>query len=150
MKLFIVATLSTQFVAIVDDFLKIKFIQETMNVIYVLFTENPDCCMYCCFECILDWCVVCTRLVCCVYWTGVLYVLDRCVVCTGLVCCMYWTGVLYVLDWCVVCTGLVCCMYWTGFLHGLLYVIHTHGFIYSLWLASELGVGGGGGGEISL
>ena len=48
------------------------------------------------------------------YWTGVLYVLDWCVVCTGLVCCMYWTGVLYVLDWCVVCTGLVCCMYWTG------------------------------------
>ena len=35
-----------------------------------------------------------------------LYVLDWCVVCTGLVCCMYWTG--------VVCTGLVCCMYWTG------------------------------------
>ena len=38
-------------------------------------------------------------------------------------CCMYWTGVLYVLDWCVeldwcvVCTGLVCCMYWTGMLY---------------------------------
>ena len=27
-----------------------------------------------------------------------LYVLDWCVVCTGLVCCMHWTGVLYVLD----------------------------------------------------
>ena len=40
--------------------------------------------------------------------------LDWCVVGTGLVCCMYWTGVLYVLDWCVACTGLVCCMYWTG------------------------------------
>ena len=40
-------------------------------------------------------------------WTGVLYVLDWCVVCTGLVCytgqvcCMYLTGVLYVLDRCV-------------------------------------------------
>ena len=52
-----------------------------------------------------------------------LYVLNWCVVCTGLVCCMYWTGVLYVLDWCVVCNGLVYCMYWTG----VLYVIHTHG-----------------------
>ena len=61
---------------------------------------------------VLDWCVVCTGLVCCMYWTGMLYVLDWCVVCTGLVCCMYWTGVLYVLDWCVVCTGLACCMYW--------------------------------------
>ena len=40
--------------------------------------------------------------------------LDWCVVGTGLVCCMYWTGVSYVLDWCVACTGLVCCMYWTG------------------------------------
>ena len=87
----------------------------------------------------LDWCVVCTGLVCCMYWTGVLYVLDWCVVCTGLVCCMYWTGVLYVLDWCVVCTGLVCCMYWTGMF------LYIHGFIYSLWLASELvGVGGEG------
>ena len=61
-----------------------------------------------------------TVLVCCMYWTGVLYgvlhVLDWCVVCTGLVCCMYWTGVLYVLDWCVVCTGLVC---WTGVLYVL-------------------------------
>ena len=55
---------------------------------------------------VLDWCVVCTGLVCCMYWTDVLYVLDWCVVCTGLVCCMYWTGVLYALDWCVVCTGL--------------------------------------------
>ena len=52
-----------------------------------------------------DWCVVCTELVCCMYWTGVLYVLDWCVVCTGLVCCMYWTGVLYVLDWRVVCNS---------------------------------------------
>ena len=26
-----------------------------------------------------------------------LYVLDWCVVCTGLVCCMHWTGVLYAL-----------------------------------------------------
>ena len=58
----------------------------------------------------LDWCIVCTGLVRCMYWTGVLYILDWCVVCTGLVCCMYWTGVLYVLDWCVVCTELVCCM----------------------------------------
>ena len=47
----------------------------------------------------LDWCVVGTGLVCCMYWTGVLYVLNWCVVCTGLVCCN-------VLDWCVVCTGL--------------------------------------------
>ena len=34
----------------------------------------------------------------------------------------------------------------------MLCVIHTHGVIYSLWLASELGVGGwgvGGMGEIS-
>ena len=46
--------------------------------------------------------------------------LDRCVVCTGLVCCMYWTGVLYVQDWCVVCCGLgpVCCMDWCVVLHG--------------------------------
>ena len=65
---------------------------------------------------VLDWCVVCTGLVCCMYWTGVLYVLDWC---TGLVCCMYWTGMLYVLDWCVVCTGLMCCMYWTGVLYVL-------------------------------
>ena len=40
-----------------------------------------------------------------------LYVLDWCVACTGLMCCMYWTGVLYVLDWYVVYTGLV---YWIG------------------------------------
>ena len=53
------------------------------------------------------------------YWTGALYVLDWCVVCTELVCCMHWTGVLYVLDWCVVCTGLVCCMHWTGVLYVL-------------------------------
>ena len=45
---------------------------------------------------VLDWCVVCTGLMCCMYWTGVLYVLDWCV---------------YGLDWCVVCTGMVC---WTG------------------------------------
>ena len=93
------------------------------------------------------WCVVCTGLVCCMDWTGVLYVLDWCVVCAGLVCCMYWTGVLYVLDWCVVCAELVCCMDWTGVLYvldwcvectGLVcykYVIHTHGLIYSLCLA---------------
>ena len=61
----------------------------------------------------------CVGLVCCMYWTGVLYVLDWCVVCTGLVCCMYWTGALYVLDWCVVCTELVCCMHWTGVLYVL-------------------------------
>ena len=41
---------------------------------------------------VLDWCVLdwCTGLMCLhVYWTGVLYVLslDWCVVCTGLVCC---------------------------------------------------------------
>ena len=30
-----------------------------------------------------------------------MHVLDWCVACTGLVCCMYWTGVLHVLDWCV-------------------------------------------------
>ena len=45
-----------------------------------------------------------------------LYVLDLCVVCTGLVCCMYWTGVLHVLDWCVVWTRLAYCMYWNGVL----------------------------------
>ena len=39
---------------------------------------------------VLDWCDVCTGLVCSMYWTGVLYVLD---------------GVMYVLDWCDVCTG---------------------------------------------
>ena len=77
--------------------------------------------------------------------SDVLYVLNWCVVCTGLVCCMYWTGVMYVLDWCVVCTGLVCCMYWTGVLN----VIHTH-TIYSLWLASELGVGVGGRSHLKL
>ena len=30
----------------------------------------------------------CVVLVCCMYWNGVLYVLDWCVVCTQLVCCM--------------------------------------------------------------
>ena len=54
----------------------------------------------------------------CKYWTGgVMYILvwcvilDRCVVCAGLVCCMCWTGMLHVLGWYVVCAGLVC---WTG------------------------------------
>ena len=71
-----------------------------------------------------------------------LFVLDWCVVCTGLVCCMHWTGVLYVLDWCVVCTGLVCCMYWTG----VLYVIHTHGFIkFPVACFRTIGRGWGGG-----
>ena len=78
---------------------------------------------------VLDWCVVCTGLVCCMYWTGVLYVLDWCVVCTGLVCCMYWTGALYVLDWCVVCTGLVCCMYWTGVLYVLDWCVVCTGLV---------------------
>ena len=68
---------------------------------------------------VLDWCVVCTGLVCCMYWTGVLHVLDWCVVCTGLVCCVYWTGVLHVLDWYVVYTRLVCCICWTGVLYVL-------------------------------
>ena len=74
---------------------------------------------------ILDWYVVCTGLVCCMYWTGMLDVLDWCFLYAGLVCCMYWTDVWYVMGWCVVCTGhiglvldsgglyiqLVCCMY---------------------------------------
>ena len=49
----------------------------------------------------LVWCVVNVQdwRVTSMYWTGVLDVLDWCVVCTGLVCCMYWTGVLDVLDW---------------------------------------------------
>ena len=46
-----------------------------------------------------------------------LYVLDWCVVCTGLVCCMYWTGVLYALDWCVVCTGLAIPVQYTSPVH---------------------------------
>ena len=50
---------------------------------------------------ILIWCVILDRRI----------ELNWYLACTGLVCCMYWTGVLYVLDWCVVCTGLVC---WTG------------------------------------
>ena len=45
-----------------------------------------------------------------------LYVLDWCVVCTGLVCCMYWTGILHVLDWCV---GLVYRMFWTSVLYSM-------------------------------
>ena len=47
---------------------------------------------------VLDWCVVCTGLVCCMYRTGVLYVVDlgRCVV---------WTGVMYFVVWCVVLHG---------------------------------------------
>ena len=42
---------------------------------------------------VLDWRVECTGVECtgCTYWADVLYVL---VVCTGLMCCMYWTGVL--------------------------------------------------------
>ena len=55
----------------------------------------------------------------CTITCGVLYVLDWCVVCTGLVCCMYWTGVFHVLDTCVSCTGLVCFMYWAGVFHVL-------------------------------
>ena len=48
-----------------------------------------------------------------VYRTDVLYILDWWLdVCTGLVYCMYWTGVL---DWYIVCT--VGCMYWTGVLY---------------------------------
>ena len=78
----------------------------------------------------LDWCVVCTGLVCCMYWTGVMYVLDWCVEWTGLVCCMYWTGVLYVLDRCDVCTGLVCCMYWTGVMYVLGWYIGLVWFQY--------------------
>ena len=46
-----------------------------------------------------------------VIYTGVLHVLDWCVVCTGLVYCMYWTGVLV---WCIISSGQVCFMYWTG------------------------------------
>ena len=104
---------------------------------------------------VLDWCVVCTGLVCCMYWTGVLYVLDWYVVCTGLVCCVYWlvccvywtgvlcvlAGMLCVLDWCVVCTGLVCCMYWTGVLcvldwcvvcTGLTSPVHTYSLMHKV------------------
>ena len=40
----------------------------------------------------------CTGLVCCMYWTDVLYVQDWCV---GLVYRKFWTSVFYVLDWCV-------------------------------------------------
>ena len=79
---------------------------------------------------VLDWCVGCTGLVCCMYWTGVLDVLDWCVGCTGLVCCMYWTGMLYALDWCVVCTELVCWMYWTGVLYVLDWCVACTGLAY--------------------
>ena len=41
---------------------------------------------------VLDWCVVCTGQVYCMYWTGVLYVLDRCIACVA-------CAVLRVLDW---------------------------------------------------
>ena len=61
---------------------------------------------------VLDWCVVCTRLMCCMYWTGELYVLDWCVVCTGLMCCMYWIDVLYVLVHNTL--DLLCCMLYEG------------------------------------
>ena len=56
---------------------------------------------------ILDWCVVCTGLVCCnvldsglLYWTDVLvcYMYWIGAACTGLICCMYWSGVMYILD----------------------------------------------------
>ena len=40
-EVLIVVTLNTQFVAIRDDFLKIKFIQKTINVIYVLLYGKP-------------------------------------------------------------------------------------------------------------
>ena len=95
-------------------------------------------------------------------WTGVLYVLDWCVVSTGLVCCMYWTGVLSVLDWCVLCTGLVCCMYWTGHtspIHQLstynspvqhtspVHIIHFMYCVVCTQLVCCMRVGGGGGGE---
>ena len=41
-----------------------------------------------------------------------LYVLDWCVVCTGLVCCMYWTGAVYVLVHNTL--DLLCCMLYEG------------------------------------
>ena len=75
--------------------------------------------------------VWCAGLMCLHVLTGVLYVLDWRVVCTGLVCCMYRIVVLYVLiwcaglmclhvlDWCAVCTGLIRFMYLTGVLHVL-------------------------------
>ena len=62
----IVVTLNTQFVAITDDFLKIKFIQKTMNVMYVLSTTENLCvcgvylvfyvCIYVCINvCMRAW-----------------------------------------------------------------------------------------------
>ena len=64
-------------------------------------------------------------------WTGVLHVLDWCVVCTGLVCCMYWT-VLYVLDWCV---GLVYRKFWTSVLDWCLHknISVLSVLLYALW-----------------
>ena len=52
---------------------------------------------------VLDWCVVCTELMCCVYWTGVLYVLAGMLyVLAGMLYVL--AGMLYVLG---SCTGLV-------------------------------------------
>ena len=48
----------------------------------------------------------------------VLHVLDF--VCTGLMCCMYWIGVMYLLDWS--CSELLSCMYWIN----ALYVLDWH------------------------
>ena len=107
---------------------------------------------------VLDWCVVCTVLMCCMYWTGVLYVLDCCVVCTGLVRCMYWTGVLYVLDWCIglvwdhtcpIYTSPVNTSYQSSLIHqssfisqsSIRYTVCT--VLYFVW--GNRGGGGGGG-----
>ena len=70
-------------------------------------------------------------------WSGVLkvldsvfYVLDWCVVCTGLVCCMHWTGVLYALDWYV---GLVYRKFWTSVFYVLDRCVHKNvGMLYVL------------------
>ena len=59
-----------------------------------------------------------------------LYVLDWCVVCTGLVCCMYWTGVLYVLDWCVACTRLVYAL--DEYIVGVMYLLDCNVAQWSL------------------
>ena len=66
----IVVTLNTQFVAITDDFLKIKFIQKIMNVMYVLST--------------------CTTCVCGVY--GVYLVFYVCIYVCINVCMRAWKG----------------------------------------------------------
>ena len=71
---------------------------------------------------VLDWCVVCTGLVCC-NWTGVLNAPDWCVVCTGLAIPVQYTSPIYIpvqfntpvqyiilCMYCVACTQLVCCM----------------------------------------